>query len=111
MTKIQKLVASVVATGSLLASAALPLFAQTTIVISDNGAGSNNAALVDQSSVTTVTQSNQAYVTNDVEAEAETGGNKAKFNTGGDVTISTGDATTTAVVTNELNSNVAEVEC
>ena len=111
MTKLQRIIASAVASGSLLASAALPLMAQTTIVISGNGAGSDNYATVGQTSVTTINQSNEANVTNNVEAEAETGENDANFNTGGDVTISTGAATATAVVTNELNSNAAEVEC
>src|SRR3990172_10232018 len=111
MTKLQRIIASAVASGSLLASAVLPLMAQTTIVISGNGAGSDNSAVVTQTSVTTVTQSNEAEVTNNVEAEAETGENEANFNTGGDVTISTGAASATAVVTNELNSNAAEVEC
>ena len=111
MTKLQRIIASAVASGSLLASAVLPLMAQTTIVISGNGAGSDNTAVVSQTSVTTVTQSNEANVTNQVEAEAETGENEANFNTGGDVTISTGAASATAVVSNELNSNAAEVEC
>jgi len=111
MTKLQRIIASAVASGSLLVSAALPLMAQTTVVITDNGAGSNNSAVVTQTTVTTVNQSNTANVVNDIDADAETGDNDANFNTGGDVTISTGKASVAAVVTNDLNSNAAQVGC
>jgi len=101
-----------IATGALLLNAFAPLaFATTTIQISGNGAGSSNYANVTQVSSTNVTQTNNANVTNNVTASASTGENEAKFNTGGNVTISTGNANITANVSNALNSNAAEVKC
>ncbi len=101
-----------IATGSVLPHALAPVtFAQTTIEISGNGAGSENEVNVTQNTTTTVTQSNQAYVDNDVDVDADTGDNDANFNTGGNVTVSTGNANVTANVSNNLNKNVAQVDC
>jgi hypothetical protein len=109
MTNFKKQLFSVVAAGSLLASVATPVLADTTVQISGNGAGSDNYATVNQSNTNTVSQSNTANVTNNVTSNADTGHNDAGFNTGGDVTINTGDAKTSANVTNTLNSNAAQI--
>jgi hypothetical protein len=61
------------------------------------------------SSDTTVTQNNNANVVNDVTANAKTGDNDAKYNTGGDVVINTGDAKTKVSVTTLANANFATV--
>ncbi len=101
-----------IATGSVLLHALAPVtFAQTTIVISGNGAGSDNSVNVTRNMTTTVNQTNYAVVSNDVEADANTGDNDANFNTGGNVTVSTGNANVTANVSNNLNKNVAQVDC
>jgi hypothetical protein len=111
MTNLKKVTASAVAAASLLANMAMPLAAETTIEIIGNGTGSDNFATVNQTTTTTVTQSNTANVTNDVDAYADTGSNSAMFNTGGAVGIGTGDATSDVDVTNTLNSNAAQVDC
>ncbi len=109
MTKFQKKVVSVIAAGAVVLSMATPAFADTTIQISGNGSGSNNAVQAVQSNSTTVSQSNTANVNNNITTNANTGGNDANYNTGGDVTVKTGDAKTTTNVTNVLNSNAATV--
>ena len=110
MTNLKRQLFSVVAAGSLLVSVATPvLAADTNIQITGNGAGSNNYATVSQTNSNTVSQSNNANVTNNVTSNANTGNNSAGFNTGGDVTVKTGDATTKANVSNSLNSNAAQV--
>lgn len=109
MTNFKKQIFSVVAAGSLLVSVASPVLADTTIQISGNGAGSDNYTTVNQTNTNTVTQNNTANVTNNVTSNADTGNNNAGFNTGGDVQIGTGKATTVANVTNTLNSNAAQI--
>jgi hypothetical protein len=111
MNKVQKIAASVIAGGALLMNGFLPVLANTTIEISGNGAGSNNAAVVTSVNQTSVTQSNTAVVNNDLDSSAKTGGNDANFNTGGDVTVDTGDATVSSNVSTAVNSNAAEVGC
>lgn len=106
----KKLIASSIATVSLLGNAILPVFATETIVISGNGSGSTNFATVNQTTTTTVTQSNNAYVTNNVDADADTGDNSAQFNTGGAVAIATGNANVDVTVSNDLNKNLASVD-
>lgn len=101
-----------IATGAVLLNAMAPLaLATTTIEISGNGAGSDNYVTLNQASTQTVTQSNTANVTNNVDADAKTGGNDANFNTGGTVVIDTGDAKSKVNITNDLNKNLAEVKC
>ena len=100
------------ATGALLLNSLAPMaFASTTIEISGNGAGSDNWVTLNQTSSTQVQQNNTANVTNNVDADASTGGNDANYNTGGDVTVDTGKANATANVSNTLNSNSADVDC
>ena len=112
MNDTKRKLATAIATGALLLNAFAPLaFASTTIQISGNGVGSNNYANVTQTSTTVVNQTNNANVTNNVNANADTGDNKANFNTGGNVTVNTGNANITANVSNTLNSNQAEVKC
>lgn len=101
-----------IATGAVLLNAIAPAaYAGTEIVISGNGAGSDNSANVTQNSTTNVSQSNTAFVSNNVSSNATTGNNNANFNTGGNVTIGTGNANTTVNVSNDLNKNFADVKC
>ncbi len=101
-----------IATGAVLLNALAPMaLASTTIEISGNGAGSDNWATMNQVTTQTVTQNNVANVTNNVDANASTGGNDANLNTGGTVIIDTGDAKSKVNVTNDLNKNLAEVDC
>src|SRR5690606_28208657 len=68
--------------------------------------GSNNSASANQSSDTTTTQTNDANIHNNLNLSANTGGNDAKFNTGGDSNIVTGDATIIANIVNFVNNNI-----
>ena len=111
MNKFQRSLATALAAGALLVNTVLPVFAETTIVISGNGTDSNNTVEAGFSQSTTVVQSNEAEVKNKVSATATTGGNSAEDNTGGDVSIETGDADVTVNVSNVLNQNSAEVDC
>ncbi len=101
-----------IATGAVLLNAMAPIaLATTTIQITGNGAGSDNWTTVNQTSVTSINQTNSANVTNNVDADAKTGNNDANFNTGGTVGIMTGDAKVETNISNDLNSNAAEVDC
>ena len=110
MTNFKRQIFSVATAGVMIANIATPAFA-TTIEISGNGAGSANYATVNTTNTTTVTQNNTANVTNTVNTNADTGDNKAKYNTGGDVGIQTGDAKVDVNVANDLNKNIASVDC
>jgi len=111
MNKFQRSLATAIAAGALLVNTVLPVFAETTIIISGNGTDSENGVEASFSQSTTVVQSNDAKVENKVNATASTGANEAKDNTGGDVSIDTGDADVTVDVANTLNKNAAEVDC
>lgn len=111
MTNLKKQIFSVMTAGALVLSVSAPAFAGTTLEISGNGAGSNNYVGVSQTNTTTVTQSNDAHVDNNVTSNAKTGGNDASFNTGGNTNVNTGAATTDTTVTNAVNSNAAQVGC
>lgn len=94
--------------GSIAAGSA---FADTTAEISDNGAGSRNSILMSQKSKCTVFQSNKTSVSVNVNSQANTGGNTASGNTGGDVTIDTGDAMSHVMVDVAGSSNEATDPC
>lgn len=111
MNKFQKSVASAFAAGALLLNGLMPVLGATHLVISGNGSDSNNDVNVEVEHSTSVVQSNNADVTNEVNAKSNTGDNKAKGNTGGEVSVETGDATNNVSVTNTLNSNAANVDC
>ncbi len=80
---------------------------EITAVNSGNGAESNNSASVNQSTNTTTTQTNNAHVTNNINLSANTGKNDASRNTGGDSSVTTGDANIVASLVNFVNNNVA----
>lgn len=80
-------------------------------VISGNGAFSDNYLTAILANSTTLAQANLANVTNDVDADADTGDNEAGFNTGGEVVIDTGKATVDVDVDNAVNFNHADVDC
>lgn len=107
---IKRKVATALATGALLLGSFVPLaFADTTLQISGNGTSSDNNINVTSNNTTNVTQTNEANIHNDVTADANTGNNQANNNTGGTVSIDTGNATSTIDVTNRANANVADV--
>lgn len=101
-----------IATVSLLASVYAPLaYADTDITIADNGANSTNNVTVTNNDTTNITQTNNFTVTLDVTSKAKTGGNEASNNTGGDVSIDTGNASSTVNVSVQGGSNSATIHC
>jgi hypothetical protein len=81
----------------------------TDVNVSGNGEDSTNNATVNNTNGVFVQQANDANISNDVKSDAQTGGNDATSNTGGDTTIHTGDANTTTNVGNAANANIATV--
>lgn len=80
-----------------------------TAKISGNGFNSTNEIYLESKSETFVEQNNWAKVKNYVEVNADTGNNEANNNTGGDVSIGTGNAKGDVSVSNKVNKNVAQV--
>lgn len=83
----------------------------SSVIINGNGALSNNGVSLNDSSIVILGQANIADIDNNIHAGAKTGGNDAAFNTGGDVHIMTGHATTDVEVSNMVNFNAADVDC
>lgn len=106
---IQKGIVTALATGALFASTLSPLALADT-AISGNGAVSDNTVTLNSNASTTVNQNNNANVTNTVDSSANTGGNHADFNTGGNSAIQTGDASNNTWVSTQANANVASLQ-
>ncbi len=115
MTKFQKQLTGALATGLLAVQMLAPLsvFAEDGInlTVSGNGANSNSTINSAVTNTATVVQTNTAAVTNNVESNSNSGGNDANYNTGGDVVVSTGKATSNVEIANDLNTNVASIDC
>jgi len=88
---------------------ATPAFADTDVVIGGNGSHSDNTVRVDEDSTTTLRQSNDTTISNTVSVNNNTGHNTASGNTGGDVTIRTGDATSDVNISNQAGENIANI--
>lgn len=101
------------ATGAMIASLLAPVaFAEgSTLEISGNGAQSDNEIKVEIKPECTLKQENNSVITTSVNSVAKTGGNNASGNTGGDVTIDTGDATSTVTVVVTGSANEATNPC
>ena len=76
-----------------------------------NGSSSDNSVALDNSNSNTVVQSNDAYFNNDVRSRLDTGRNDANDNTGGNVLVDTGNATSSTDVSNAANFNWADMNC
>lgn len=111
MTTFKKQMVAALSAGSMLFSVVSPVFAQTTLEISGNGTDSENKVTVSNTGSTTVQQSNNAIITNSVTSNTSTGNNEANKNTGGAVTVKTGDAVSSVNIDNMVNSNTAKVDC
>src|SRR3990167_4909849 len=79
--------------------------ADPTADITGNGSGSTNTITKTSSCTASLTQKNKTKVNTNATVIAGTGLNEASGNTGGDVTIDTGDATASATVTVGGSSN------
>jgi hypothetical protein len=73
---------------------------------SGNGALSDNEASVSSTQNSSISQSNDAHVVNNLNLSANTGGNDSSYNTGGNSSITTGDANIIANVVNFINNNI-----
>lgn len=110
MNKLTIRIATAATSAALVASSfATPLLAATTVEISGNGSNSDNNVAVEQTNQTVVSQNNTANISNNVNVKSNTGDNKAEDNTGGDVSIKTGDSDASVSVSNTANSNQASV--
>lgn len=63
----------------------------TSTTITGNGAGTENTITHTNTNQTTITVLNNATIVNNISIKANTGKNRASFNTGGDTIIKTGD--------------------
>lgn len=79
----------------------------TEVINTGNGSNSNNSGSVDTTNTTTTNQENDAQIGNDLVLSADTGNNTASANTGGDSSITTGDANVAANVLTFANNNIA----
>ena len=109
MTKFQKRLAAVTTGAALFLQMSAPALAGTSLVITGNGTDSDNEVKLETTRETNVVQNNNADINNKVNVSANTGDNDADKNTGGDVTIATGDASVVIGVKNMANGNVASV--
>ncbi len=108
---IKKRIAAALITGSLVAGAILPVaaFADQTCTIRGNGNNSTNRCRIRVERRLTVNQRNTATVRNRVTVVQNTGLNDANDNTtnGGEVSIDTGNTTSTITITVSGNTNTA----
>ena len=92
-------IATAITSAALVASSVAPAaFADTTAEITNNGSHSTNTIVTNNNCSVNVEQKNKTYVGVNANVPASTGGNQANDNTGGDVTITTGDATASAQI-------------
>ena len=105
MTKLIYKVGTAAATAAILAStfAGVALANGPSCEISGNGNKSTNTCIVVKKKTTVVVKKNKAYVKNVAVVYAGTGGNSAEYNTGGSVTVTSGNATASATITNTVN--------
>lgn len=109
MLNIKAKITTAAVTGALIFSAITPAFAATDIQVSGNGSRSDNNVSVSQSHTTTVDQSNDADFNNDIRTSSNTGNNRASGNTGGDVSIDTGNTSSFVGISNMANMNQASL--
>lgn len=107
MKKYRAILALVLIT-SLIASTMARSARALEIAITENGSGSSNEAVVNNSTETTVVQTNNAEVSNDINIDANTGGNSASDN-GGEVEINTGDVNVNTAVSNSVNYSITTI--
>lgn len=104
----QKIGAAFLST-ALFLSSVTPALATSNLNLEGNGAGSENEIEMSTETENLIVQNNQAYISNTVTANSDSGSNDANQNTGGNVTIDTGNAVTLVDVANTANLNKAVV--
>ncbi len=106
---IKKLSTSIAIAAIMAASIAPAAFADTDNTISGNGASSHNEITVENNNTTVVEQSNKTTANTVVISIADTGHNNASSNTGGNVSIDTGAASSTVTVSVIGGDNTATI--
>jgi hypothetical protein len=108
MTNIKTRLTSVMVAGSFMAGVLMPgsAFAATNVTISGNAANSMQKSNVKVANKSKVKQKNSASITNGVNVNQKTGGNKANQNNGGNVGLTTGAATSTVTLTDCIDPDV-----
>ena len=106
---IKSKIAAGFASAALFANLAIPAFASTDVEVSGNGAKSDNEVKVENTNTVDLKQTNNLNVVLNITSKANTGGNKASGNTGGNTNITTGDATTETTVAVAGGDNKATV--
>jgi hypothetical protein len=81
----------------------------TSVKVSGNGTDSDNDVVVAQTNTTSLFQDNDARVDNHVNVKSSTGDNNAEDNTGGEVSVKTGDTDSTVTLSTVANMNTAKV--
>lgn len=108
MNKVTMKIAGGIATAALLAATCAPAAFASTIHVNGNGNKSHNHVKVKNNRKHTVNQKSKTTVHTTVHSTSKTGGNKANGNTGGgDVKVTTGDASNTTSVLVTSGDNVA----
>lgn len=97
------------ASSALLLNMVSPALAGTTIITDGNGSDTTNHSVVNVTQTKMVTQSNDTEISNDFDVDANTGDNEAEDNTGGNVSIETGDTNVIVDVENIANKNAANL--
>jgi len=110
MMKAKKIFATLSLSAMMLNLAVVPASAME-FIVEGNGVESDNDVIIHTEQETTVSQENEFNAENNINASASTGGNDANRNTGGDASVSTGDATSNVGVANAGNTNEAVVDC
>jgi hypothetical protein len=80
------------------------------ITIENNGAGASSEVSVQQATQTTVAQTNNSTVNNDVAVKTDTGSNQVSDNSG-PATITTGEVKTETTLTNNVNQTKVDQPC
>src|SRR5258708_5686916 len=104
-----KLGSALAAAAVIAASMVTPVFANTSINVNGNGSRSNNSVDISMDHSMSISQNNDTRISNDVWTSSNTGDNNASENTGGDVSIRTGDANSRVDITNQAGLNVADI--
>lgn len=109
---LNKKLATAISTGAILIQTLTPMaLADTTVLNTGNGSASTNSIDLTQTHSSTVDQTNSAHISNNVHSNNNTGDNTASDNTGGMVTIDTGNASSDTSIRNLANKNIATGGC
>lgn len=111
MNKLNKRIIVAVSAFAMTVAPVSPAFAGSyNFNISGNGADSKNDVELKNSNTTQVFQENKSDITNKVNISSNTGDNNASKNTGGGVSVTTGDVDVVSYIENQVGSNEAHVE-